>query len=84
MDDERRDEVPRLEACCGELGLALQSAKNEDPLKTAFTVAIDARDGITTGISPAERAHTIQVAIAPEWRAPLRHSSPIRLDDLRH
>jgi len=53
---------------CGELGLALQSAKNEDPLKTAFTVAIDARDGITTGISPAERAHTIQVAIAPETR----------------
>jgi 3,4-dihydroxy 2-butanone 4-phosphate synthase/GTP cyclohydrolase II len=53
---------------CSELGLSLQSARNEDPLKTAFTVAIDAREGITTGISPAERAHTIQVAIAPETR----------------
>jgi 3,4-dihydroxy 2-butanone 4-phosphate synthase/GTP cyclohydrolase II len=50
---------------CDELGLELMAAKNEDPLKTAFTVAIDARDDITTGISAAERAHTIQVAIAP-------------------
>ncbi len=53
---------------CGELGLELQAAKNEDPLKTAFTVAIDAREGITTGISAAERAHTVQVAIAAETR----------------
>lgn len=53
---------------CDELGLKLMAAKNEDPLKTAFTVAIDAREGITTGISPAERAHTIQVAIAADTR----------------
>lgn len=51
---------------CDELGLRLMAAKNEDPLKTAFTVAIDAREGTTTGISPAERAHTIQVAIAAD------------------
>jgi 3,4-dihydroxy 2-butanone 4-phosphate synthase/GTP cyclohydrolase II len=50
---------------CDELGLDLMAAKNEDPLKTAFTVSIDAREGTTTGISAAERAHTIQVAIAP-------------------
>ena len=53
---------------CDELGLDLMAAKNEDPLKTAFTVSIDARDGVTTGISPAERAHTIQVAISPDSR----------------
>jgi 3,4-dihydroxy 2-butanone 4-phosphate synthase/GTP cyclohydrolase II len=53
---------------CDELGLNLMAAKNEDPLKTAFTVAIDAREGTTTGISPAERAHTIQVAIAADTR----------------
>src|SRR5947208_8988971 len=46
---------------CDELGLDLMAAKNEDPLKTAFTISIDARDGVTTGISPAERAHTIQL-----------------------
>jgi 3,4-dihydroxy 2-butanone 4-phosphate synthase/GTP cyclohydrolase II len=53
---------------CDELGLDLMAAKNEDPLKTAFTISIDARQGVTTGISPAERAHTIQLAISPESR----------------
>jgi 3,4-dihydroxy 2-butanone 4-phosphate synthase/GTP cyclohydrolase II len=53
---------------CDELGLDLMAAKNEDPLKTAFTVSIDARHGVTTGISPAERAHTIQLAISPDSR----------------
>jgi 3,4-dihydroxy 2-butanone 4-phosphate synthase/GTP cyclohydrolase II len=53
---------------CAELGLELQAAKNEDPLKTAFTVAIDAREGTTTGISAAERANTVRVAIAAETR----------------
>jgi 3,4-dihydroxy 2-butanone 4-phosphate synthase/GTP cyclohydrolase II len=50
---------------CDALGLDLMAAKNEDPLKTAFTVSIDAKQGVTTGISPAERAHTIQLAISP-------------------
>ncbi|MGI8579328.1 MAG: bifunctional 3,4-dihydroxy-2-butanone-4-phosphate synthase/GTP cyclohydrolase II [Solirubrobacteraceae bacterium] len=53
---------------CDELGLELMAAKNEDPLKTAFTVTIDARDGVTTGISAEDRAHTIQVALDPETR----------------
>ena len=53
---------------CDELGLDLMAAKNEDPLRTAFTVSVDAREGTTTGISPAERAHTIQVAIAQSTR----------------
>jgi 3,4-dihydroxy 2-butanone 4-phosphate synthase/GTP cyclohydrolase II len=50
---------------CDELGLDLMAAKNESPFETAFTVSIEARDGVTTGISAADRAQTIQVAIDP-------------------
>lgn len=38
-------------------------------MQTAFTVSIEAREGVTTGISAADRARTIQVAIAPDSRA---------------
>ncbi|MEA2782902.1 MAG: 3,4-dihydroxy 2-butanone 4-phosphate synthase / cyclohydrolase [Rhodospirillaceae bacterium] len=48
-----------------ELGLPLMSANNESRHRTAFTVSIEARDGITTGISAADRARTIAVAIDP-------------------
>jgi 3,4-dihydroxy 2-butanone 4-phosphate synthase / GTP cyclohydrolase II len=51
---------------CDELGLDLMAAKNESPFETAFTVSVEARDGVTTGISAADRAHTIQVAIDPD------------------
>jgi 3,4-dihydroxy 2-butanone 4-phosphate synthase / GTP cyclohydrolase II len=50
---------------CDELGLDLMAAKNESPFQTAFTVSIEAREGITTGISAHDRARTIQVAIDP-------------------
>jgi 3,4-dihydroxy 2-butanone 4-phosphate synthase / GTP cyclohydrolase II len=50
---------------CDELGLDLMAAKNESPFQTAFTVSVEAREGITTGISAHDRAHTIQVAIDP-------------------
>ena len=50
---------------CDELGLDLMAAKNESPFETPFTVSIEAREGVTTGISAADRAHTIQVAIDP-------------------
>jgi 3,4-dihydroxy 2-butanone 4-phosphate synthase / GTP cyclohydrolase II len=50
---------------CDDLGLDLMAAKNESPFETAFTVSIEARDGVTTGISAADRARTIQVAIDP-------------------
>ena len=50
---------------CEELGLDLMAAKNESPFETPFTVTIEARDGVTTGISAADRARTIQVAIDP-------------------
>jgi len=51
---------------CDDLGLDLMAAKNESPFETAFTVSIEARHGVTTGISAHDRAHTIQVAIDPK------------------
>jgi 3,4-dihydroxy 2-butanone 4-phosphate synthase/GTP cyclohydrolase II len=50
---------------CDQLGLDLMAAKNESPFQTAFTVSVEAREGVTTGISAHDRAHTIQVAIDP-------------------
>ena len=52
------------------------AAKNESPFETAFTVSVEARDGITTGISAADRARTIQVAIDPESARRATSSSP--------
>jgi 3,4-dihydroxy 2-butanone 4-phosphate synthase / GTP cyclohydrolase II len=51
---------------CDALGLDLMAAKNESPFETAFTVSVEAREGVTTGISAADRARTIQVAIDPK------------------
>ena len=53
---------------CDQLGLPLMAAKNESRFETAFTVSIEAREGVTTGISAADRARTIQVAIDPGAR----------------
>ena len=50
---------------CDELGLKPMTYNNETPLQTAFTISIEARDGVTTGISAADRSRTIQVAIDP-------------------
>jgi 3,4-dihydroxy 2-butanone 4-phosphate synthase/GTP cyclohydrolase II len=50
---------------CDELGLRPMTEHNEAPLGTAFTVSIEAREGVTTGISAHDRSHTIQVAINP-------------------
>jgi 3,4-dihydroxy 2-butanone 4-phosphate synthase / GTP cyclohydrolase II len=51
---------------CDELGLDLMAAKNESPFETPFTVSVEAAEGVTTGISAADRARTIQVAIDPD------------------
>ncbi|MDX1975938.1 MAG: 3,4-dihydroxy-2-butanone-4-phosphate synthase [Rickettsiales bacterium] len=51
------------------LGLNLMSRENNSRHQTAFTVSIEAREGVTTGISAADRAHTIQVAIDPSKNA---------------
>src|SRR5512135_1006422 len=54
---------------CDELGLDLMAAKNESAFETAFTVSIEARSGVSTGISAADRARTVQVAIDPKTSA---------------
>lgn len=47
------------------LGLPLMSPKNSSRHETAFTLSIEAREGVTTGISAYDRAHTVAVAIDP-------------------
>src|SRR5205085_571857 len=54
------------ETRCDELGLRQMTDRNETPFGTAFTVSVEAREGVTTGISAADRSRTIQVAIHPE------------------
>ena len=50
------------------LGLSNMSADNRSRFETAFTQSIEAREGVTTGISAGDRSHTIQTAIDPESR----------------
>jgi 3,4-dihydroxy 2-butanone 4-phosphate synthase/GTP cyclohydrolase II len=50
---------------CDELGLELMTLKNESAHQTPFTVTIEAREGVTTGISVYDQAHTMQVAVDP-------------------
>jgi 3,4-dihydroxy 2-butanone 4-phosphate synthase/GTP cyclohydrolase II len=49
-----------------QLGLPLMSRNNATRLETAFTVSIEAREGVTTGISAHDRAKTISVAVDPK------------------
>jgi 3,4-dihydroxy 2-butanone 4-phosphate synthase/GTP cyclohydrolase II len=60
--------LPLTEERCDELHLTTQVADNTSYLGTAFTVSIDARKGVTTGISAADRAMTIQAAVDPHTR----------------
>lgn len=60
--------LPLTEERCDELHLTTQVADNTSFLGTAFTVSIDARKGITTGISAADRATTILVAVDQQSR----------------
>ena len=60
--------LPLTEERCDELHLTTQVADNTSFLGTAFTVSIDARRGITTGISASDRATTILTAVDPQAR----------------
>src|SRR5579875_2364617 len=51
---------------CEQLGLAMMTRENRAPLGTAFTVSIDARQGIGRGISAIDRATTIRTAVRPD------------------
>ncbi|MBA2462541.1 MAG: bifunctional 3,4-dihydroxy-2-butanone-4-phosphate synthase/GTP cyclohydrolase II [Actinobacteria bacterium] len=50
---------------CDELGLRQMTEQNETPFGTAFTVSVEAREGVSTGISAHDRSRTIQVAVDP-------------------
>jgi len=57
--------LPLTDERCDELALRQMADRNEAPLQTAFTVSIEAREGVSTGISAQDRSRTIQVAIDP-------------------
>ena len=59
----------------GKLGLSMMALENKAPLETAFTVSIEAREGVTTGISAGDRARTVAVAIDPK-KGPIDIVSP--------
>jgi 3,4-dihydroxy 2-butanone 4-phosphate synthase/GTP cyclohydrolase II len=61
--------APMPDVLADELNLPLMVSDNADPLRTAYTVTVDARTGVTTGISAADRAHTIRTLAAPECAA---------------
>ncbi|MBA2502377.1 MAG: 3,4-dihydroxy-2-butanone-4-phosphate synthase [Pyrinomonadaceae bacterium] len=60
--------MPLTEERCDELHITMQVADNTSSFSTAFTVSIEAREGVTTGISAADRAHTIRTAVNPKTK----------------
>jgi 3,4-dihydroxy 2-butanone 4-phosphate synthase/GTP cyclohydrolase II len=74
--------VPITVERCEQLQLVPQTAENTAALGTAFTVSVDARTGVTTGISAADRSRTIEVLVDPRSRpadlARPGHIFPIR------
>lgn len=56
--------LPMTEARCEQLSLPLMSSQNGAKFSTNFTISIEASEGVTTGISAADRARTIQAAVA--------------------
>ena len=60
--------LPLTEERCEELQLLPQSAENTSRMGTAFTISIEAREGVTTGISAADRATTILTAVHPNTK----------------
>lgn len=61
--------LPLTEERCDELQLLPQTSENTSSMGTAFTVSIEARKGVTTGISAADRAKTILTAVNPASKA---------------
>jgi 3,4-dihydroxy 2-butanone 4-phosphate synthase/GTP cyclohydrolase II len=60
--------LPMSEERLRELDIPLMVQKNTSPYGTAFCVSIEARNNVSTGISAADRAHTVRVAIDPKTR----------------
>jgi 3,4-dihydroxy 2-butanone 4-phosphate synthase/GTP cyclohydrolase II len=64
------------------LGLPMMVSNNTSPYGTGFTVSIEARTGVSTGISAADRARTVQVAVDPQTK-PIDLVSPGHIFPLR-
>ena len=77
--------MPLVREKCNSLGLYSQAVDNTARFGTAFTVSVDAAEGISTGISAADRAHTIQVAVSdsakPDDLARPGHIFPLQARD---
>lgn len=58
--------LPLTEERCEQLQLIPQTSENTSSMGTAFTISIEAREGVTTGISAADRAKTILTAVHPD------------------
>jgi 3,4-dihydroxy 2-butanone 4-phosphate synthase/GTP cyclohydrolase II len=74
--------APMSESRADRLGLPLMVADNRDPRLTAYTVTVDAAQGVTTGISAADRAHTIRT-LAQEGSVPSDFNRPGHVVPLR-
>jgi 3,4-dihydroxy 2-butanone 4-phosphate synthase/GTP cyclohydrolase II len=74
--------VPLTEEDCDRLDLPPMFHTNQDRRGTAYTVTVDARDGVSTGISAADRAHTIKLLADPDSK-PTDFSRPGHVVPLR-
>ncbi|MDP9822876.1 3,4-dihydroxy 2-butanone 4-phosphate synthase/GTP cyclohydrolase II [Nocardioides massiliensis] len=65
------------------LEIPLMTPHNKDPLRTAYTISVDARDGVSTGISAADRAHTVRT-LADSATEPWELTRPGHVFPLRY
>ncbi|MDI6911982.1 bifunctional 3,4-dihydroxy-2-butanone-4-phosphate synthase/GTP cyclohydrolase II [Nocardioides sp.] len=75
--------VPMPAAMLDRLEIPLMTPHNKDRLRTAYTISVDARDGVTTGISAADRAHTVRV-LADSATEPWEITRPGHVFPLRY
>ncbi|WP_299058119.1 bifunctional 3,4-dihydroxy-2-butanone-4-phosphate synthase/GTP cyclohydrolase II [uncultured Nocardioides sp.] len=75
--------VPMEARTLDRLEIPLMTPHNRDPLRTAYTITVDARDGVTTGISAADRAHTART-LADSATEPWELTRPGHVFPLRY
>ena len=75
--------VPMPATMLDRLEIPLMTPHNKDRLRTAYTISVDARDGVTTGISAADRAHTVKV-LADSATEPWEVTRPGHVFPLRY
>ena len=75
--------VPMPAAMLDRLEIPLMTPHNKDKLRTAYTISVDARDGVSTGISAADRAHTARV-LADSATEPWEVTRPGHVFPLRY